>query len=187
MTRTMPSIDETIEFIKQAHEGVEYTPGMPYYEHPVTAMGLLPANTDEEVKLAVLLHDVLEDTSYTAQDLLDRGYTPRTVRAVELVTRHKKNPVTGENEVYGGGVYKEGMSYLDWIKAILDTKEMDAALVKYADMKMNSDPIALAALPEEKRDWFKQKYTLPFALICDTLQKAGLIEQSGWSRSANTN
>ena len=174
----MPTLHETIAFIKQAHEGAEYQPGMPYYRHPEIAMGLLPKGCDLDVQLAVLLHDVLEDTDYTAEDLLHLGYSPRTVRAVNVVTRHKKmisHTVGGnsEGQVYPGGVYKDGMSYLDWIKAILATDESDAILVKYADMKMNSDPIALAKLPKDKREWFEKKYTLPFALICEKLQAMG--------------
>ena len=171
----MPNIEDTIAFIKKAHDGAEYLPGMPYYRHPEIAMGLLPPACDLEVQLAVLLHDVLEDTDYTAENLLDLSYSPRVIRAVEVVTRHKKIPGRTDVQVYPGGVYEDGMNYLDWVKAILDTDETDAILVKFADMKMNSDPQMLATLSHDKRERFETKYRIPFALICEKLKAMGRL------------
>ncbi|MEI9902771.1 MAG: hypothetical protein WDN06_01410 [Asticcacaulis sp.] len=69
----MPSIDETICIHQDAHDGQVDASGHDYYLHPMAVMKRLPEGADHEVKLAALLHDVLEDTPYTRQNLLDRG------------------------------------------------------------------------------------------------------------------
>ena len=49
-------------------------------------MRRLPEETDLEVKLAALLHDIFEDTEYDRESLLQRGYSERTCDIIEIVT-----------------------------------------------------------------------------------------------------
>lgn len=60
----MPSIDETIAFIRSAHVGQTDKAGAPYWRHPVSVMERLGADATEDEKLVALLHDVVEDTPY---------------------------------------------------------------------------------------------------------------------------
>jgi len=149
----MPTIDDTIAFIKVAHAGQKDAAGLDYYLHPIAVVNRLPADADLEVKLAALLHDVLEDTPHTAQDLLDMGYSARTVATVEWVTKAPDDT----------------RSYPEKVAAIIAGGNRDAIQVKFADMSENADPERLALLPPERRDHFVRKYTAPLQALREAL------------------
>lgn len=130
-----PTIDQTIEFIKVAHAGQLDRGGQPYWLHPVSVMNRLGPNATHHEKLAALLHDVLEDTSYTADDLLLMDYPHEVVHAVQLVTRPNDSVV----------------SYLDWIRVIAAIGNKIAIRVKIADNEDNMDPERLARLPPDDK------------------------------------
>lgn len=129
-----PTIDDTIEFIKRAHMGQFDKGGVEYWKHPVSVMNRLPPDASLNEKLAALLHDVLEDTEYTAQDLLTLGYPHEVVDTVKMLSR------------------PDGMTYMDWIRSIAASGNMAAIRVKIADNEDNSDPRRIAQLPPEQRD-----------------------------------
>ena len=145
----MPTIEETIRFIKEAHAGQVDKSGKDYYHHPIAVMNRLPPDAACEVKLAALLHDVLEDTPFTSEQLADMGYSERTLKAVELVTQ-KPN---------------DAHAYSEKIDAIIASGNRDAIQVKFADMSENFDPSRLAALEPERRDYFTQKYAGPIQAL----------------------
>jgi hypothetical protein len=154
----MPTIEETIAFIRdKAHAGQVDKAGKPYYQHPVAVMGNLPAHASLEVKLAALLHDVIEDTPYKRSDLEAMGYSKATLDIVELVTKqsHGEQP------------------YIDKIKAIIASGNEGAILVKYADMKENMNPQRLALLDEQTREKFIEKYRAPLILLEQAVKKLG--------------
>jgi len=63
-------IKKTFEFAKKAHEGQERFSGEPYFMHPVEATKILIAiRPDVETILACLLHDVIEDTPITSEEI----------------------------------------------------------------------------------------------------------------------
>ncbi len=145
----MPSIEDTISFIKKAHAGQVDKNGEAYFHHPIAVMNRLPADVDDEVRLAALLHDVIEDTPYTRQDLADLGYSERTLTAVELVTLQPDDK----------------RSYPEKIDAIIASGNRDAIRVKFADMSENSDPERLALLDADSRDYFVRKYAGPIQAL----------------------
>jgi (p)ppGpp synthase/HD superfamily hydrolase len=85
----MPTIDETIAFIQKAHSGQFDKGGEVYWRHPRSVMQRLGDNATEEERQVALLHDVIEDTPYSAADLLALGYSPAVVTAVELLRLHR--------------------------------------------------------------------------------------------------
>lgn len=127
------NIEKAILFIQEAHAGQFDHAGKPYWNHCVEVMGLLPPEASEDAKLAALLHDVLEDTDVTSNKLRTAGFSERTIRIVELVTR---TPDSG--------------SYMDFIRSIVASGDEEAIMVKLSDNKTNSDPerIALITDPE---------------------------------------
>ena len=141
----MPTIDETIAFIRFAHAGQVDKAGRDYYHHPVAVMKRLPETTDVEVKLAALLHDVLEDTKHSRATLASMGYTKRTLDAVELLTQKPGDERTYEKK----------------IAALIATGNKDAIRVKFADILENTDPERLAALPPDTRKYLESKYANP--------------------------
>jgi GTP pyrophosphokinase len=71
----LPHVDDkklvkAYEFAKKAHKGMRRASGEPYIHHPLeVAKILLTLHPDEDSLIACLLHDVLEDTSVTIDDL----------------------------------------------------------------------------------------------------------------------
>jgi (p)ppGpp synthase/HD superfamily hydrolase len=137
----MPTVDETIAFIKKAHEGQTDKSGKPYWLHPVAVMHRLGENASEQEKLTALLHDVIEDTDYTAEQLLAMGYKKAVVTAVQMLSREK-----GPNRP----------TYIEWIRSIAASGNEIVIKVKIADNEENSDPARVAQLPPEERDIVKR-------------------------------
>jgi len=129
----MPTMESTIEFIKLAHAGQVDKAGVAYWHHPVSVMNRLGGDAPEDYKLAALLHDVIEDTKYSATDLRARGYNERVIDAVLHLTKVEKIP------------------YLDNIKRIAHCGNKIAIAVKIADNEDNLDPERIARLPANAR------------------------------------
>ena len=62
---------KALEFAKEAHKGtVRKTSDTPYITHPIeVAESVAQMSSDEDVIIAALLHDVVEDTAYTLEDI----------------------------------------------------------------------------------------------------------------------
>ena len=77
-------LDRAIIFAVHAHEGVERKgKGFPYIVHPLEAVGIVATMTrDQELLAAAVLHDVIEDTDTTADDLR-REFGERVALLVE--------------------------------------------------------------------------------------------------------
>lgn len=98
-----------------AHYGQTDKMGVPYINHPRTVASFLEDDTD---KIIALLHDVMEDTFLTEEDLRP-VFGNEIVYVLKLLTREK------------------GEDYFDYI-ARVDTNER-AKRVKLADLRHNSD------------------------------------------------
>lgn len=129
----MPTIEETLEFIKKAHEGQVDKGGRPYWEHPYRVMLNLPKDAPEDWKHAALLHDILEDTEYTSNDLFSMGYSS-TVEFYVLVLTHTKGDCT----------------YFEYIQGIREAHREHPGIlaIKIADVMDNLDPERLARIPK---------------------------------------
>jgi (p)ppGpp synthase/HD superfamily hydrolase len=121
----------------QAHAGQVDQAGRPYIDH-VRAVRDLLAGHGEAAQMAGVLHDVLEDTALTAEELRRRGCPERVVAAVESVTR------------------REGEAYLDMVRRA--AADPLGRLVKLADNAHNSDETRLAALPAAQARRLRTKY-----------------------------
>lgn len=120
-----------------AHAGQFDKIGVPYIEHVrAVAAGLTPFG--DELVMAGLLHDIIEDTDWTAEQLREAGIPDRVVCTVEAVTNQK------------------GVPYEMKVRRIALNR--DATLVKIADNAHNSHPDRAAQLPEDKRARLAAKY-----------------------------
>lgn len=120
------SLEEIIEISRQAHLGQFRFDGVtPYFTH-VEGVALSFSEDQIGLRAVAYLHDVLEDTSLTAQALLGLGVAPWVVSAVEAITKR-------EGEEYG--------LYLIRVKA-----NHMARKVKIADILYN-----LADTPSKKQ------------------------------------
>lgn len=80
----MADIEEAIRIAVEAHRGQKDRAGAPYILHPLRMMFRL--QTDAE-RMAAVLHDVVEDTPWTLDDLRGRGFPEEVVAAVDHLTR----------------------------------------------------------------------------------------------------
>lgn len=82
-------LNKVAEFCKKAHEGQYDRGGNPYYLHPqsVALMG-----TTENEKIVGFLHDVIEDTDYTLDDLKALGINEECLEAIKVLTHDKNIP-----------------------------------------------------------------------------------------------
>ena len=133
---TMPTLDETIAFIKEAHKGQRTKGGDPYWTHPVAVMNLIPDDATDDERHAALLHDVIEDCGYTKGALLRAGYSERTVWLVEKLSRPEG---------------RDRPTYSQWIRSIAESRDKGLIRIKLADNQHNSDPERIAKLPENER------------------------------------
>lgn len=123
-----PKILEDARALAQtAHRGQVDKLGVEYIHHvEAVAAGLL--DFDLDVQIAGMLHDVVEDSDFTLEDLRTRGVPDRSLAAIELVSRN----------------LHQDLSYDEAILRI--STSLDATLVKISDNAHNSRPDRVAAL-----------------------------------------
>ncbi len=75
----------------EAHANQEDKAGENYFLHPVTvAMTLAKNGYSDEYIATALLHDVVEDTPYTLEQLSEMGFSKNIITALSLLT-HKED------------------------------------------------------------------------------------------------
>jgi (p)ppGpp synthase/HD superfamily hydrolase len=82
----MATLEQAIALAVQAHTGQQDKAGRPYILHPLRVM--LAQTTDAEM-IAAVLHDVVEDTPVTLEDLQAAGFSAEVLAAVESVTHRE--------------------------------------------------------------------------------------------------
>lgn len=99
-----------------AHTGQSDKAGKPYIYHPRTVAAMVET---EEEKTVALLHDVVEDTSVTLDELRQHGFSEDVITAVDVLTK------------------RPGVDYHEYTERV---KQNPLALaVKIADMTHNMD------------------------------------------------
>lgn len=91
----MITIEDALRIAIEAHEGQKDLDGNPVILHPMT---VAIAGRNREEQIAGLLHDVVEDSGITFEELIRRGVDENIVDALRLLT-HDKNKMTYEEYV----------------------------------------------------------------------------------------
>src|SRR5215216_3018494 len=81
-----PTLEDAIELALKAHRGQVDRGGQPYILHPLRIMTKLDTNTE---RIIGVLHDVVEDTDITLDDLRQMGYPDAVVDAVDALSRRE--------------------------------------------------------------------------------------------------
>ena len=79
-------LNKAIELAKKAHEGQVDKGGSPYIGHPFRVMNQFE---DEEEKIVGVLHDAVEDSDLTLEDLKRAGFSDRIIKAVVAITKRE--------------------------------------------------------------------------------------------------
>ena len=82
----MTTLDKAIQIAVSAHVGQVDKAGQPYILHPLRVM--FSVETPHE-RLAAVLHDVVEDTEVTIDDLADEGFPTEVLDAIQALTKLK--------------------------------------------------------------------------------------------------
>lgn len=124
-----------------AHKDQKDKSGLPYVFHP---FHLAEQMQTEETAVVALLHDVVEDTDYTLDDLAQMGFGEPVMAALELLT------------------HGEDVDYMDYVRAIKENPIAKA--VKLADLAHNSDISRLDTV-DKKALQRREKYHKAMALL----------------------
>ena len=136
--------DKTKKALKlcfEAHKNQVDKSGMPYVFHPFHVAEQM---TDEAATIVALLHDVVEDTDYTLEDLAAEGFGKEILEAVALMT------------------HEDDVPYLDYVAKLKDNPI--ARAVKLADLAHNSDLSRIGEVDDETRKRL-EKYKKAMALL----------------------
>ena len=139
-------IQKAFEFANEAHKGVRRRSGEPYILHPIAVAKIVVSNIGLGYKsiVAALLHDVVEDTDYTVDDLSNL-FGEKVATLVEGLTKIK-TVLDNEDKAVQKSMQAENF------KRILLTLNDDVrvVLIKLADRLHNCRTIEF--MPEHKRD-----------------------------------
>ena len=130
----MPDLERALQIAVQAHDGQKDKNGAAYIFHPLRVMMRCAG---EKAKIIALLHDVVEDTDVTFEQLVEEGFSPEILVPLRLLT------------------HDEAVPYDDYITRIMgDAVAME---VKIADLEDNSDIRRMHEVDDEAKERL-QKY-----------------------------
>lgn len=150
---------KAFEFANEAHKGVRRRSGEPYILHPIAVAKIVVDEIGLGYKSIVtaLLHDIVEDTEYTTDDIA-RLFGDKIASLVDGLTKIKSAMDTNHNKVAGSdpnvkmSQTQEKSLQAENFKRILLTLNDDVRviLIKLADRLHNMRTID--SMPERKKD-----------------------------------
>ena len=120
-----PLTNKALKLCFEAHKNQVDKTGLPYVFHP---FHLAEQMKDEYSTVCALLHDVVEDTEYTFEDLINMGFPNEVIEALKLLT------------------HADDVPYMDYVKAL--SVNPIAKAVTIADLTHNSDTSRLDVVDE---------------------------------------
>lgn len=148
-----PTVADAVALATRYHDGQLDKAGEEYIGHPLRVMATVEATAPlagadvRAARIAAVLHDVVEDTDLTLDDLRTLGYGADVVAAVDALSKRPGEPV----EDYLARVAADDL----------------AVVVKRADIGDNSDPVRLGRLPAGRAESFAERYRGRIRLLDD--------------------
>jgi len=142
-----PDVDEdrlnrAYVFTVQMHGTQKRASGDPYFSHPVEVAGLMTdLKMDEDTIITALLHDTVEDTLTSIEDI-EKRFGPEVARLVDGVTKLSKIEAQTEDERAAENLRKFLLAISDDIRVLL---------VKLADRLHNMRTLHFIKSPEKRR------------------------------------
>jgi (p)ppGpp synthase/HD superfamily hydrolase len=115
-------LERAIAIAEKQHTGQVDKAGRPYMEHPLRVM---KAMSNDAERIVAILHDVIEDTDLTLDQLAAEGFPGYILEALDSVTRR-------DDETYEAFVARAARNPI-------------GRRVKYADLQDNADLARIAA------------------------------------------
>ena len=143
MTDKATLLEKALVIAIKAHFGQKDRAGQPYILHVIRVMEKCES-LDE--KIVATLHDLIEDTDWTSDQLLQEGFPQYIVDAVVCLTK-------GDNEPYD--------DYINRVKP-----NPLAVRVKLSDLKDNSNPLRLHTINEQDIERYN-RYLKAYAYLSE--------------------
>lgn len=112
----MSNLDKAIEIATKAHAGQKDKAGQAYILHPLRVMLRVKGEVE---KIVAVMHDVIEDSDFSLQDLKNQGFSDEIIEAIDCLTKR-------DSEDYKDFILRVSMNRL-------------ARRVKIEDIKDNLD------------------------------------------------
>lgn len=119
-------LEKALEIAIEAHKGQFDKSGKDYILHPLY---LMVRCKDGKQRIVAVLHDVVEDSNYTLEDIKNLGFDIEIIEALDCLT------------------HKKGEDYFEYIKRV-KTNEL-ATYVKCLDLAHNGDISRLKTITEK--------------------------------------
>ena len=139
-------LEKAIVIAVNAHRGQKDRYGAPYVLHPLRVMARLGTTTEKTVGI---LHDVVEDTDWSLEDLKEEGFPQTLLSALDCVTK------------------REGEEYEDFVKR--SASNPVASRVKLADLEDNMDLRRMPQVTDQDLPRL-QKYVKAWRFLKERLQ-----------------
>jgi (p)ppGpp synthase/HD superfamily hydrolase len=136
------TVSDAVGIATAAHDGQLDKSGKPYIGHPVRVMNRVEG---EHERMAAVLHDVIEDTHVTADDLRAAGCPERVVTAVVALS------------------HRAGEPQADYLARV--AVDPVAVVVKHADIADNLSPARFSRLDEATQARLRIKYDTALRLL----------------------
>ena len=122
-------VKKALEIAYDAHKDQVDKAGLPYIYHPFY---LATQMETEDSIIVALLHDVVEDSPYTFEDLENHGFSTTIIATLRLLT------------------HEDSEDYITYIHRVKENEL--ARIVKLADLKHNSDESRLSHIDDKVRE-----------------------------------
>jgi (p)ppGpp synthase/HD superfamily hydrolase len=138
----MPTLEDAITLATQAHHGQTDKAGAPYILHPLRLMSQFQTLPEQ---MAAVLHDVVEDSDHTFEELRALGYPTDVLNALDCLTR------------------RDTESYEEFIDRA--SKNPVARRVKLADLEDNLNICRLTQVTEKDHERLNRYLTARSKLL----------------------
>ncbi|HAC92740.1 MAG TPA: GTP pyrophosphokinase [Planctomycetaceae bacterium] len=149
------SIDQALLLAVQSFQGVKDEDGQPYIMHCLRVMMNF---TDPSLQQVAILHDLIEDTPVTLEQLREMGFSPQVIQAIGLLTR------------------TSDVSYADYVCRLKPNAL--ARQVKMADLRDNSDVRRMLYRSTSTQKDLRRaaRYVLSYQFLDDRLTQAEYLQ-----------
>lgn len=149
--------ERALSLIKVLFKDITDKEGEPYINHLLRVSEKLE---NKNTKIAGLLHDTIEDIDgFTEESLKELNINDEIISLIKIVTKD------------------DDIEYTDYITSVLDTNNIEAIKIKYADMSDNFNVERLNKLSEQDKERLTRKYEKEIVRIKNYLIKEGEINE----------
>lgn len=134
------TIKKAFFFAKEAHKGVRRKSGEPYIMHPIAVAQIVVSEIGLGVKSVVssLLHDIVEDTEYTVEDI-ESMFCPKVASTVDGLTKM--------SDVFNSDTSQQAESFKKVLLTLSD--DVRVILIKIADRLHNMRTLGSMAINKQ--------------------------------------